>query len=187
MANPTTAITPSTISTAQTEPVLKDIHLAGTPGFWPPAIGWWIILAVMLIALMGFFVWLKRQRDKKYLREKQRKSLLKKLSVLETQLIKNPSNKAIAEINTLIRQYAVNYYPRSKISSLTGADWLSFLDESGNTTGFTKGAGRILVEAPYQKSVLGNLNQDEFILLVKKWVNQLVNHQQPIKEGKNND
>ena len=183
------ATIPTTLPTTQGEPVLKDIHLAANPSFWPPAVGWWILLAVTLIAFAGIFVWLKAKLKKRRRQEEQRKALLEKLSLLETQLIKNPSNQAIAEINTLLRQYAVNFYPRSKISSLTGSDWLKFLDESGNTEGFTKGAGRILVEAPYQKSALENLNQDEFISVVRSWVKQLVNSKKrlPISEGKSNE
>ena len=179
---PTTAMSPT-----QNGPVLKDIHLAAPPSFWPPAVGWWILLAVTLIALAKAFVWLKTRLNKKRLQEQQRKNLLNKLSLLEAKLVKKPSNKVIAEINTLLRQYAINYYPRSKISSLTGSDWLNFLDKSGNTKGFTKGAGRILVEAPYQKISLENLNQDEFIPLIRGWVSQLVNNQKPPKEGKRND
>jgi len=188
-----TPVTPTpTMANAQTELVLKDIHLPAKPSFWPPAIGWWILLAVSLIALAGIFIGLKTFLNNKKRQAEQRKNLLNKLSVLEAQLVKNPSNKAIAEINTLLRQYAINYYPRSEISSLTGSDWLKFLDQSGNTEGFTKGAGRILVEAPYQKSTLENLNQDEFITLVKSWVKQLVNKRNvtPITikgGGKNND
>ncbi len=195
MASPT-ASAAATVPTTQSEPALKDIHLAANPSFWPPALGWWILLAATLMILSGLFVWLKSSLDKKKLRDKQRKNLLDKLSSLETQLVKNPSNKAIAEINTLLRQYAVNYYSRSKIASLTGADWLKFLDQSGSTKGFTTGAGQILIEAPYQKSVPINFNQDEFIALIRKWVNQLVHKQSPIsdssvssniKRGKSND
>ncbi len=179
------AAIPTTAPAAKNELVLKDIHLATNPSFWPPAVGWWILLAVTLIALVSLVKWLKTTLNKKRQRDTQRKALLEKLSLLEKQLMKNPSNKAIADINTLLRQYAINYYPRAEISSLTGSDWLKFLDDSGNTEGFMKGAGRILIEAPYQKSGLENLNQDEFISLVRKWVSQLVNNKKPVpaKEG----
>ncbi len=175
MAGPTTAsaTTLPATSAAQGEPLLKDIHLAASPSFWPPALGWWILLALSLIVLGGLYLWLNSKLKKKRRHQLQRKKLLSKLAILEAQLVENPSNQTIAEINTLLRQCAVNYYPRSKISSLTGSDWLNFLDQSGNTKGFSKGAGRILIEAPYQAGITNNLNSDEFLTLVRKWVSQL--------------
>ena len=179
MAGPTIAPpTPPTLpatSATQGEPILKDIHFAASPSFWPPALGWWILLALLMMLLAGFFLWLNPKLKKRKRHQLQREKLLSKLAVLEAQLAENPSNKVIAEINTLLRQCAVNYYPRSKISSLTGSDWLNFLDQSGNTTGFSKGAGRILIEAPYQAGVTKNLNRDEFLTLIRKWISQLSN------------
>ena len=154
--------------------VLKDIHLAGSPDFWPPAIGWWILLTLVLFALGALFLAIRSKLQQQAKRKKQREKLMAKLKIFEDNLSQNPSNKTIAEMNTLLRQLAVNYYPRSEISSLTGSDWLKFLDQSGNTQGFTKGAGRILVEAPYQAGDPENLNLDEFIALIRKWVQRLV-------------
>ena len=159
-----------------TEPALKDIHLAESPGFWPPALGWWLLLAVLLMLLGWLFIKVKSKLKQKNLQQQQKKVLLDKLALLENNLEKTP-NKAIAEINTLLRQYAVNYYPRAKISSLTGLDWLHFLDKSGNTQGFSKGAGRILLDAPYRATTPQNFNQNEFITLVRKWLSQLVDRE----------
>ncbi|MEE9445967.1 MAG: DUF4381 domain-containing protein [Cocleimonas sp.] len=164
---PATAATPDGL-------VLKDIHLAGSPDFWPPAIGWWILLSIILLALSALFLSVRSKLRQQAKLKKQREKLMAKLKMYEDKLTQNPSNKTIADMNTLLRQLAVNYYPRSKISSLTGCDWLKFLDQSGNTRGFTKGAGRILIEAPYQSGDPENLNLDEFISLIRKWVHRLV-------------
>ena len=154
--------------------MLKDIHLAGSPDFWPPAIGWWILLSIVLFAIGALFLSVRSKLRQQAKLKKQREKLMATLKTYEDRLTQNPSNKTIADVNTLLRQLAINYYPRSKVSSLTGIDWLNFLDQSGKTQGFTKGAGRILVEAPYQSGDPENLNLDEFISLVRKWVHRLV-------------
>ena len=78
---------------------------------------------------------------------------------------------AVGQIkNILLRRLALAYYPNASVASLTGGDWLKFLDESGNTLNFTRGAGRILIEAPYRSGKLENYNGDEFIPLIRKWV-----------------
>ena len=145
---------------------LKDIHLPGSPDLWPLALGWWLLLAIIVLALF----WLFSQLKKRNRIRKHRKMLLSTLDVLEDKLRKDANSETLAEVNVLLRQLAVNYYPRSEIASLTGGDWLHFLDRSGKTHGFSRGAGRILIEAPYQSGKIQNFNIDEFIPLVRSWV-----------------
>ncbi len=145
---------------------LKDIHLPGSPDFWPPALGWWLILTVILLVLFWAFSQLKKRNRIR----KHRKVLFHTLEILEDNLRKDANSETLAEVNILLRQLAVNYYPRSEIASLTGGDWLHFLDQSGKTSGFSRGAGRILIEAPYQSGKVQNFNIDEFIPLVRSWV-----------------
>lgn len=154
---------------------LQDIHLPESASFWPLALGWWILIAaIVLIASWLIIKALKQAKRKKYQR-----TILAKFKVLEQKLKANPSNAAVAEINTLLRQLAITYYPRSEIASLTGGDWLHFLDESGDTHDFSRGAGRILIEAPYQSDMhsnhhIENLNINEFIPLIQGWAKKIV-------------
>lgn len=148
---------------------LHDIHLPASPDLWPPAVGWWILLTFFIIA--SFL--LSRITRQRRAQEKQHKVILNKLTSLENVLKNKPSNEALAKINTLLRQLAISHYPRDEIASLTGGDWLYFLDQSGKTQGFSQGAGRILVDAPYRSGELQNLNIEEFIPLIRSWVSKL--------------
>ena len=150
---------------------LKDIHLPGSPDFWPPAMVWWLLLSLVFFVLFWVFAKLKKRKRLR----KRRRALLKTLGGLEERLRKDANNETLAEVNTLLRQLAVNYYPRSEIASLTGANWLHFLDQSGDTHGFSRGAGRVLIEAPYQSGKVQNFNIDEFIPLVRHWVKKTAN------------
>jgi hypothetical protein len=181
MAGSSTAQSPAVLTApAQDEVVLKDIHLPPSPSFWPPALGWWILLA-LFIGIFGIsFSKFYSAYRKKLRKRRQHKNILSKLKSFEKKLKKNPSNQIIAEINILLRQLSVNYYPRSSIANLTGYDWLNFLDKSGQTQGFTKGAGRILIEAPYKSGETENLNLDEFIVLIRKWVKNIIFNQQNV-------
>jgi len=147
-------------------PQLKDIHLPTDPSIWPLALGWWLLMAVFL----GVIVWLFFV-IKKYLYIKRYKRMLfDELAKLEKKLKKSPDKSLVADTNILLRRIALAYYPNDSIASLTGADWLKFLDESGKTHNFSKGAGRILIEAPYRSGQLENYNGDEFIPLIRNWV-----------------
>lgn len=145
---------------------LRDIHLPGSPDFWPPALGWWLLLTVILFILF----WLIMAARRRYREKKQHQVLFEKFEVLAKQLREQPDNQVLAEINILLRQLAIAHYPRAEIASLTGGDWLHFLDKSGKTQGFSRGAGRILMDAPYRSDSLRNLNLEEFIPLIRYWI-----------------
>lgn len=149
-------------------PELKDIHLPGTPDIWPLALGWWLLLALVLGLAIGLYFVLRKKRCLK----KHKQMLFNELSQVETKL-QNADKEAIAETNILLRRLALAYYPDEHVASLTGRDWLKFLDNSGNTQDFTRGAGRILIEAPYRSGELENYNGDEFIVLIRHWVTHL--------------
>ncbi len=150
---------------------LQDIHLPENASFWPLALGWWLLIAVLVVLIAWLIVKvLKRIKQRKY-----RAKIFTKFDVLEKKLKAKPNNAVIAEINTLLRQLAVTYYPRNKIASLTGGDWLHFLDQSGGTQGFSRGAGRILIEAPYRlEKEVENLNTKELIPLIRSWARKVV-------------
>ncbi len=154
---------------------LQDIHLPESASFWPLAAGWWILLAIII----SIATWLIIKAIKRAKKKRHQRKVLAKFKVLEKKLKANPNNATVAEINTLLRQLAITYFPRSEIASLTGGDWLHFLDESGGTHGFSRGAGRILIEAPYQSDIhsnhhIENLNLNEFIPLIQGWARKVV-------------
>jgi len=150
---------------------LHDIHLPDDPNMWPLAIGWWILIVLAVILICLLFLKLK-----KYLYLKKHKRMLRnEYDVLEKKLSTAPDKSLIAETNVLLRRLALAYYPEQNIASLTGSDWLTFLDGSGNTHDFSRGAGRILIDAPYRSSQLENYNGDEFIPLIRNWVNRTIN------------
>jgi hypothetical protein len=149
---------------------LHDIHLPDSANIWPIAFGWWVLLLLLLIAI-GLLI----RFYKKHLKQQRKKfTVLKQLKKLENQLRNNPDNETLAKVNILLRQLAITHYPRSDIASLTGSSWLHFLDRSGKTHDFSKGAGRILIEAPYRAGKLQNLNLEEFIPMIRKWVSRVV-------------
>lgn len=147
-------------------PQLNDIHLPSDPSIWPLALGWWFVLAICLV----FAVWLFFIIRKHLLIRKHKRMLFDELSQLENKLKRSPDKNLIAETNVLLRRIALAYSPESRVASLTGSDWLEFLDNSGNTHNFTKGAGRILIDAPYRSGQLENYNAEEFIPLIRSWV-----------------
>ncbi len=125
---------------------LRDIHLPEPVSWWPPAPGWWILLAVIIVAL-AVSAWLyRRWRQRRILRE------------LEAQLdaIKNDyqqhhdSAKTVSQLSVLLRRACISFFPRKDVAGLTGERWLAFLDNISNSRDFSTGAGKLLLDAPYK-------------------------------------
>ncbi len=137
---------------------LRDVIYPVDPGFWPPAIGWWIVLVLVILCLIGA-VYLFRSI---YLRLAET-SFVKEVDAL-TQL---QPREAVGELSILMRRIAITRFPRDSVAGLSGEDWLQFLDQSGNTDQFTTGPGRALVSAPYSNLTPENL--DPLFKICRDW------------------
>lgn len=155
-------MTPATPATLQ----LRDIHLPGAAPFWPPAPGWWIVAAVVLLAIGWIAVAAWRRRE----RERARRRLLDALAALQSDFTRERSSEHLARVARLLRRVALSRFPRERVASLSGSAWLRFLDESGGDGRFANGPGRVLGSAPYQRSVPRDMDIDGFVETVRAWV-----------------
>lgn len=92
---------------------LQDIQLPEPIHNYPIAIGWWLLLAILLIAFifLGFYLY-----KKKRLNEVRKKAL----EHLQT-------TNAIADNIRLIKSTAMAYFPRHEIAALSGATLQQYL------------------------------------------------------------
>jgi type II secretory pathway pseudopilin PulG len=104
---------------------LKDIHLPPPISAWPPAPGWWLLAALLVIALVaGIALWRRHRRRTAY-----RRAALRALDQLrnEWQPQRNDA-QSLRAINQLLKRTALAACPRSEVAALDGDAWLDFLD-----------------------------------------------------------
>ncbi len=151
---------------------LRDIHLPEPVSWWPPAIGWWMLLGIVLLAATGVW-WMHRRRQ----RNAWRRSSLAELARLRQQYQANPSSPqpVVSELSVLLRRVAISRFPREESAKLSGEQWLVFLDRS-NTDGsrFQSGEGRLLVVAPYAQQInIASEQMDHLFALCENWITKL--------------
>ena len=114
---------------------LRDIHLPAAVSWWPPAPGWWLLAAIVLAALIGLIVLLaRRQRRRRY-----RRVALREAQALFANWQRHHDTGAYLQaVNRLLKQTALVAYPQQQVASLSGADWLDFLDAKLRQPRFTE-------------------------------------------------
>ena len=146
---------------------LRDIHAAPPPAFWPPAPGWWLLAVIVLIALVVLAVWAWRR----YRRHRHEQLILLEVERLNNCNSSENSIGFITDISTLLRRVAIRRYSLAAVASLTGADWLRFLDETGGAGDFANGVGQVLETGPYQ-SDLNEVPAEELLALARRWISK---------------
>lgn len=146
---------------------LKDIHLPPEPSFWPPAIGWWIVLALLILILITVFViW------KKYERRAPRREALQLLDRIDNNYLSDKDIVAyVSEINKLIRRVAMQAFSRHECAGKSGEQWLEFLQQHSKLEGFTQGIGRCLIEVPFSKKEV-QIDHHELRKLADHWIKE---------------
>lgn len=127
---------------------LRDIHLPEAVSAWPPAIGWWLIAIIVVLAVVTTAV----IHYRRYQSNAYRRAASLQLAEINQLRINGDYSAYLQQLNQLLKQTALSVNEQAAISSLSGKAWLSFLDNSGNTSAFTTGAGTILEDGPYRQN-----------------------------------
>ncbi len=123
---------------------LNDIVLPSPVAWWPPAPGWYLLFALVLVVLLvaGVLQW-RRWRNNRYRRE-----ALAELSAIRA----SASAGQLHRLPELLKRTALSVWPRSEVAALTGPDWHRFLDRTAGLDRFCTGAGETLDRLAYSAS-----------------------------------
>ena len=122
------------------ELLLRDVHVPAAPSLWPPAPGWWLLAAAVLIlsAIIGWTRWRRLRRMRAW------------QAMFDEACGKASPAEQVAAISELLRRAARQVDARA--DKLQGDEWLRFLD--GKTrSDFSEGPGRLLLEGGYRRMV----------------------------------
>lgn len=146
---------------------LRDIHTPPAIDFWPPALGWWLLAALIIVISVVCTYLIRRYRQKTAFKRDA------------TYLINQLSDQChddlsyIQQLNGVLKQTALAVNPRHDIASLNGQAWLQFLDAHSQQKdqAFTQGAGQVLAHGPYQ-AIPPAINRNDINALASRWIKQ---------------
>jgi hypothetical protein len=148
------------------ELLLRDIHLPEPVSWWPPAIGWWM-LAILIVISIGAITWWQRRRQAQ--RNAPASIARLELARLRAAWIEHrDANRLVTQLSTWLRRAGMSMSSRRKAASLTGTEWLAFLDEMAGESVFGTTATQMIVEAPYRK--VAQPDGETMLTLCERWL-----------------
>lgn len=145
---------------------LRDIHLPDAVAWWPPAFGWWIVaaLVVLLGIVLAVRAWLQRRH------RAARRALKDILRALESGA--EPA-ECVSDASIVLRRFAMTMNRKpTDVAGLAGEDWLEYLAGRTRDPEFAAGSARLLLDAPYRASGGVTAEQAQSICRVcVDWIN----------------
>ncbi len=154
---------------------LRDIHLPTAISWWPPALGWWLVLAT-LVCLVAIYFMVKKIRHARRLKRVTNETF----HTIKKQFLQTHNKIRLAQqLSTLLRRASISFYPRQNTAGLTGKNWLNYLDDTSlaaKQPGFNGPLGEILLTAPYMpepdtaKNNTIEYDADTLLILCEQWL-----------------
>lgn len=147
---------------------LRDIHLPDAVNWWPPAIGWWILLLLLialLFLLVQFFKYIKHRRQKTPVN--LRAMFRNELALIKQEYKGHGDHRVLAQqVSEFLRRIIINENPTlaSIAAGQTGDAWLQTLDKHFNTGDLFITSAHMITEAPYNPNLY--FNADELLELI---------------------
>lgn len=145
---------------------IDEIILPEAVGWFPLAPGWKVLgLIVLLLMLFQAIRLVKIWWRNRYRREALR------------QLSDRGKGKKLQEVVALLPHFlkitALHAYPRREVASLSGEDWLRFLDSHYSGPSFLDGAGRNLLLVAYLPEEQWKLDKEQsetLLSMSRQWI-----------------
>jgi hypothetical protein len=149
---------------------IDEIILPDAVSWWPTAPGWKALAIIIVILLLFICVrWMQRWWRNRYRREALR----------QLQQVQRQAGKQLQEVVAVLPYYlkvtALQAYPRQDVASLSGENWLAFLDKQHSGTVFSKGIGSKLLAVAYLPQAQWRLSEKDSAMLIsmsRAWISK---------------
>lgn len=134
------------ISIEQLQPIIMPAAIS----WWPLAIGWWLLIVAVIISVVTwrYLIRLRAQQITQPSSDPLRDSALVELHVLVKPYGGEQAGPWLQQLNQLLKRICATRYPTYASHTLSGREWLAFLDSRCPAAGLTR--WMVLVQGAYQ-------------------------------------
>jgi len=134
---------------------LHDFCQPPPPAWTPQTAGWYGVFAIAGTLI----IWMAVHQVRKWFANRYRRVALRELDLL-------PAN----EFSALLKRTALAAWPREKVASLSGAEWLKFLNEAAGDETFHSPPADRIEEMALQPVTLSNEDEHALRETVATWI-----------------
>ena len=146
---------------------LRDIHLPDVTLWWPPALGWWLLVVgipLTLVALIYIRRWVKHQSAKK-------RSIIEFRQITRSFEAEQDPSLLIGQISTLLRRILITYQGRDQAAGITGDRWIEQLNELVAERCFSEEQESLLRHGQFQRRI--EFDSRGLIASCERWIKSL--------------
>ncbi|MBW2367165.1 MAG: DUF4381 domain-containing protein [Deltaproteobacteria bacterium] len=152
-------------------PVIRGIEEIRQPDPvpWTPVAPGWICVGGILL-LLG--LWVLFRRFRRWRQNAYRREALSEITRLQKNKAEN-GHQVLRSLPGILKETALNAYPKVEVASLTGEKWLDFLERRCPGAGFKRETGRHLVTIAYHDPKSWSITDkeaSEILVFVRRWI-----------------
>lgn len=140
--------------------------------YWPPAPGWYVVTGVLILLILYIIYLIIKRMKKNHYRIQALKMLLEIGEAKSADI--GPAK--INELNQLLKITALAVFPRERVASLSGKDWLEFLEFTCPETPFTAVPGNLLAQTGLKNPGSVEISDNDWMELLKLCDTWIKNH-----------
>ena len=147
---------------------IDEIIVPDAIPWWPSAPAWKVLGVIMVLLLIAQTIrWAKH-----WWRNRYRREVLRQLEQLQHQAGTRLQD-VVAMLPYYIKVTALQAYPREDVASLSGPDWLSFLDANYSGPAFSADTGKKLLSVSYlprEQWQMDDTESQKLIEMSRQWI-----------------
>ena len=153
---------------------LADIHLPVDVTYWPPAVGWWVLVVIILT---GGYLLVKRYIRYKNLHKICSRALAEldrcyqDFRTIENGNIESLKILYVNQFNSVLRRVALVHFAQTGVASLGGDDWVDFIRKKGDSSGLNEEIAAAISYGRFQTKC--DVDVDALNNLGHNWINSL--------------
>jgi hypothetical protein len=154
---------------------LHDIVVPGPVASWPPAPGWYLVIAIagavlLVSAWRGWKHWRRNRYRGQALRELDR-------------IRRGQEGANARQLPELLKRAALSAWPREEVAALAGPDWHRFLDDAAGMECFGSHVGPVLDRLAWSPGPDGLPSEAECAAAMEAVRSWLKNHRAPREQA----
>src|SRR6202012_5857465 len=133
---------------------MHDFYQPAPPAWTPRTVGWYVLFAIVGLLM----IWLTFRATRRWIANRYRREALRELPAT-----------APDGLSALLKRAALATWPREKVASLNGDDWINFLSATSGDDAFRQAPGNRIEEIALRPEAVSTEDSQTLQEIAANW------------------